>query len=124
MINDIKCYDDTLKIKEKLEDRFGHVTDEMIIYMHEEWFEKQAKSLGVVNSKQSKNFVEVVLPVNTSMKIDGEKLFFMAYDISKYFRFSYQNREIHIILDTVKLDKHFVYYLNELFDKIIEMVKN
>ena len=124
MINDIKCYDDTLKIKEKLEDRFGHVTDEMVIYMHEEWFEKQAKSLGVVNSKQSKNFVEVVLPVNTSMKIDGEKLFFMAYDISKYFRFSYQDREIHIILDTVKLDKHFVYYLNELFDKIIEMVKN
>ena len=124
MINDIKCYDDTLKIKEKLEDRFGHVTDEMVIYMHEEWFEKQAKSLGVTKSKQSKNFVEVVLPINISMKIDGEKLFFMAYDISKYFRFSYQDREIHIILDTVKLDKHFVYYLNELFDKIIEMVKN
>ena len=90
--------------------------------MHEEWFEKQAKKLGVTETKQNKNFVEVVLPVLTSMKIDGDKLFFTAYDISKYFRFSYKDKQIHIMLDTVKLDKHFIYYLNELFEKIIEMI--
>ncbi len=58
------------------------------------------------------------------MKIDGEKLFFMAYDISKYFRFSYKDKQIHILLDIVKLDKHFIYYLNELFEKIIEMIQD
>ena len=122
MINDIKCYDDINNLKDTLENRFGKITEEMVIYMHEEWFEKQAKKLGVKDSKQNKNFVEVVLPVLTSMKIDGEQLFFMAYEISKYFRFSYKDREIHILLDTVKLDKHFIYYLNELFEKIIEMI--
>ena len=35
-----------------------------------------------------------------------------------------QDKCIHIILDTVKLDKHFIYYLNELFDKIIEIIEN
>lgn len=124
MINDIKCYDDIDRIKEKLENRFGKVNEEMVIYMHEEWFEKQAKTLGVTETKQTKNFVEIVIPVLTSMKIDGEKLFFMAYDISKYFRFSYKDRKIYVILDTVKLDKHFIYYLNELFEKINEMIKN
>lgn len=122
MINDINSYEDINRLKETLENRFGKVTDEMVIYMHEEWFEKQAKKLGVTETKQNKNFVEVVLPVLTSMKIDGDKLFFTAYDISKYFRFSYKDKQIHIMLDTVKLDKHFIYYLNELFEKIIEMI--
>ena len=124
MINDIKCYEDVSQIKDKLENRFGKITDEMIIYMHEEWFEKQAKKLGVTETKQTKTFVEIVLPSYISSKIDGEKLFYSTYDISKYFRLSYKDKCIHIILDTVKLDKHFIYYLNELFDKIIEIIEN
>ena len=123
MINDINSLEDINKLKDVLENRFGKITEEMIIYMHEEWFEKQAKRLGITDTRQNNNFVEVVIPVLTSMKIDGEKLFFTAYDISKYFRFSYKDKKIHIILDTVKLDKHFIYYFNELFEKIIEMVE-
>ena len=116
--------DVNLLSKAILENRFGKITEEMIIYMHEELFEKQAKELGVVNTRQTKTFVEVILPSYTSSKIDGEKLFFSAYEISKYFRFSYQDKCIHIILDTIKLDKHFIYYFNELFDIIIKNIKS
>ena len=123
MINEVENYQDIDRIKNELEDRFGMITEEMVIYMHEEWFEKQAKKLSITESKQTKTFVEIVLPQITSMKIDGEKLFFAAYDISKYFRFSYDNKQIHIILDTIKLDKHFIYYLNELLEKIITEIK-
>ena len=115
--------EDIINLKNVLEDRFGRVTDEMVIYMHEEWFEKQAKILGVKESKQTKNFIEVILPINTSLKIDGEKLFFDAYDINKNFKFSYKDKKIHIILDTTKNEKHFIYYLNELFDKIIKEIE-
>jgi len=124
MINDINGIEDINKLKDVLENRFGKITEEMVIYMHEEWFEKQAKKLGITDTRQNKNFVEVVIPVLTSMKIDGEKLFFTAYDISKYFRFSYKDKKIHILLDTIKLDKHFIYYFNELFEKIIQMIEN
>ena len=123
MINDINSEEDIVNLKNVLEDRFGRVTDEMVIYMHEEWFEKQAKILGVKESKQTKNNITVVLPVNTSLKIDGEKLFFDAYDINKNFKFSYKDKKIHIILDTTKNEKHFIYYLNELFDKIIKEIE-
>ncbi len=122
MINRVNCYSDIGRIKSELEDRFGKITEEMVIYMYEEWFEKQAKKLFIKESKQTKNFVEIILPQVTSEKIDGEELFLMAYDISKYFRFSYTNKQIHVILDTIKLDKHFIYYLNELLEKIIEMI--
>ena len=124
IINDINSLEDIDKIKEVLENRFGKVTDEMIIYMHEEWFEKQAKSLNITKSVQNKNYIEVVIPKDISSKIDGEMLFFTAYDICKYFRFSYIDNEIHIILDIAKLDKHFIFYFNELLEKIIVDIKN
>lgn len=123
LINDINSKDDIDKLIKTLKDRFGKVTDEMIVYMHEEWFEKQAKCLDITQIKQTKTYVEIVLPQYLSKEIDGEKLFFDAYEISKYFRFSYTNKQIHIILDTIKLNKHFVYYLNDLLDVIIKDVK-
>lgn len=124
IINDINSLEDIDKIKETLENRFGKVTDEMVIYMHEEWFEKQAKSLNITKSVQNKNYIEVIIPKDISSKIDGEMLFFTAYDICKYFRFSYIDNEIHIILDIAKLDKHFIFYFNELLEKIIVNIKN
>ena len=124
MINSINSMDDINKIKETLENRFGKVSDDMVIYMHEEWFEKQARELNITKSKQNKNYIELVLPRDISSKIDGEMLFFTAYDICKYFRFSYIENEIHIILDLIKLDKHFIFYFNELLDKILEDIKN
>ena len=123
LINNINSEEDIDNLCTVLKDRFGKVTDEMIIYMHEEWFEKQAKSLNIKETKQTKNYVEIVLPQYLSKQIDGEKLFFTAYEISKYFRFSYNNNQIHIYLDTIKLDKHFVYYLNDLLSVIIKDIK-
>lgn len=118
MINKVDSLEKMKSIKAELEDRFGKITNYMEIYMYEEWFEKLAKKLEIENSRQTKTFIELELSENISKKIDGEKLFLMAYDISKMFRFSFKNNRIHIILDTVKLDNHFLIYLIKLLEKI------
>lgn len=123
LINEINSKADIDKLINVLRNRFGNVTEEMVIYMHEEWFEKQAKYLDIVDTKQTKNYVEIVFPQYISNQIDGEKLFFSAYEISRYFRFSYANNMIRVILDIIKLDKHFVYYLNDLLDVVINDIK-
>ena len=123
LINNINSEEDIENLCKVIKDRFGKVTEEMIIYMHEEWFEKQAKSLNITETKQTKTYIEIVLPQYISKQIDGEKLFFAAYEISRYFRFSYNNNQIHIYLDTIKLDKHFIYYLNDLLGIIIKEIK-
>ena len=97
MINSSNSIEDINKIKETLSNRFGKVTDDMVIYMQEEWFEKQAKELNITESKQNKSYVEIVLPKDVSAKVDGELLFFSAYEICKQFRFSYIDGKIHII---------------------------
>ena len=115
-ISQIDSYEKLLKVKTELEDRFGKVTEKMLIYMHEEWLEKLFKKLGINNFKQTKTFVEFTFNQDISNKIDGEKLFYQANAISRMFRFSYLNKKIKVILDIIKLDKHWIYYLIDLLN--------
>ena len=49
-------------------------------------------------------------------------LFIDVSSLSRMFRFSKQFSNVKIILDTVKLDKHYIYYLIDLME-IIEKNK-
>ena len=117
-INEVKDETTLNDIRDELSDRFGKFSEEMEIYMYEEWFDKIAKSLGINKVVTMKNNIDIELPCELSSKIDGERLFNDAYSISKMFRFLYKDSSIHIILDTIKLEKHFLIYLIELLEKI------
>lgn len=118
-INSYKSLDD---VKQELEDRFGKLSEELIIYMHEELFEKEAYNLGITNIKQNKNSIEIILDEKLTNNIDGETLFYETSKLSRMFRFSMHYKRLIITLDTVKLDKHFIYYLLDLL-KIIKKSK-
>ena len=117
-INEIDSFVKLQEVRHELEDRFGKISDDMEIYMMEEWFEKLAMDVGIVNSRQTKTFIELEFDKSMNDKLDGEKLFMEAYEISKNFRFSYRDGKIYIILDIVNLDKHFLVYLIELLQRI------
>ena len=113
-INSIDSVDKLNEIKKELEDRFGNLDDNVIIYMYEELFEKQIKELNIKNVNQTKNFIAITFNKELSNKIDGENLFMDVLSLSRKFRFSMKNNELTITLDTVGLDKHFIYYLIDL----------
>ncbi|MGE5456102.1 MAG: transcription-repair coupling factor [Ignavibacteriales bacterium] len=117
-INGIDSYERLLETKSTLEDRFGKLSETLIIYMYQEWFEKLANRLNITNIKQTKNFIEITLDPNLTKKINGEFLFIETNRISRMFRLSLKNKRLVIILDTVKLEKHFIYYLIELIEII------
>lgn len=117
-INQIDSYDSLLKTKKEIEDRFGKLNDNMIVYMHEEWFEKEATKLGISNIRQSKNSIEITIYDNDLKNIDIQNLFYDVTNISRMFRFSNRGKNMVITLDTIKLEKHFIYYLIDLLDKI------
>ena len=121
-INEVDSYDSFCNIKEELEDRFGKLNEDLIIYMYEEWFEKLAKSLDILEVIDGNNSVDMTLSKEISSKIDGEKLFNEAYNISRMFRFTYKLGCIHIILDKIKLEQHYLMYLIGILIKIREIV--
>ncbi len=117
-INSIDCENKFKEIKAELEDRFGKLDEDLIIYMYEEWFEKLAKRLNISNIHQNKNSIELVFPEDSVNKMDTEEVFMDAFEVSNMFRFKSKGTNLVIILDIIKLDKHPIYYLVELLNKI------
>ena len=66
----------------------------------------------------TRNSLELVFSSEITSKIDGEKLFVDAFKITPMFRFKMINERLIVVLDTIKLEKHYVYYLVELLNKI------
>ena len=117
-INTIDSLEKLNEVKTDLEDRFGKLDETIIIYMYEEWFEKLAKQLQIEKTITNKNSVELVFSKDITAKIDGEKLFVDAFKITPMFRFKMLHDQLIIILDTIKLEKHYIYYLIELLNQI------
>ena len=122
-INSIDSLEKLNKVKFELEDRFGKLDEEIIIYMYEEWFEKLANNLNIKQIKQTKNSIEVILPRELTSKIRGDILFKEVNKISRMFRFGMKGNCLVITLDIIKLDKHFIYYLIDLMEIISTNIK-
>ena len=113
-INQIDTKEKLLEVKSELEDRFGKLDDEMLIYMYEEWFEKFATKLNINRIKQSKDFIELTLDKDLTNKINGETLFLESLSITSNFKFKMFAGCLTIGLNLKNLDKHFIYYLIDL----------
>ncbi len=117
-INQITSYSKLKEVQKEIEDRFGKISEDLIIYMHEEWFEALAHKVGIRQINQTKNFVEIIFDKDLTKKIKIDDLFYETTKISKMFRFSMKYERLSIILDTIKLEKHFIYYLIDLMKAV------
>ena len=123
-INEIDSYDKFKLVKSELEDRFGRLNDDLIVYMYEEWFEKLALKLKISKVKQTKNSIEMYFPANIVSKFNTEDIFMDAFYITNMFRFIGRGNDLIIVLDIIKLERHPIYYLVELLDKICNKFGN
>ena len=112
-----------LEVKHELEDRFGKISKNMEIYMFEEWFEKQASTLGITTVRQSEREIEIELPKNISQEIEGDKFFIKAYNINPRFRLKYLHEQVIIALTLLNQKEHFLYYIVPLMEEIINEVE-
>ncbi len=122
-INEIDGYDKLVEIRNELEDRFGKISKEIEIYMYEEWFEKQARTLNIVNVRQSDREIEIELPKEISDKIEGDKFFIKAYNINPRFRLKYFHNQVIIALTLLNQKEHFLYYIVPLMEEVISEIK-
>jgi transcription-repair coupling factor (superfamily II helicase) len=117
-IANIQSKEDINSLIEELKDRFGIPSKEIILYMYEKLFEHLATSKGIEKVRETKNNITFILSKEHSSKINGEYLFMKANDISKFIRFTYRLDKLNIIIDTIKLDKHYLYYIVELLENM------
>lgn len=123
MINEVEDESSLKRVRKILEDRFGKITEEIEIYMYEEWFEKLAQKLDISHVKQTERMIEVEIPEEYSSKVKGDKLFFEAYNINPSFSFKYLNKKIMITLLLKRGEKHFLFSLVPLLELIVRDVE-
>ena len=107
-----------MEVKSELEDRFGKLNEDIIIYMYSEWFEKQAKEYEINDLNQNNLYIEFSLNKQIVDKMDISDLFMYSSKLSPNFRFNYKSDRLFIKLLLGNLDKHFIYYLTDLLDYV------
>lgn len=107
----IQSTEDINILIEEFTDRFGKPNNDIILYMYEKLFEHLSVVKGVEKIRETKNNVTFVIDELHSQNINGEYLFVKANDISKFIRFTYKQEKLNIILDTIKLNKHYLYFI-------------
>ena len=123
LINEIDSKESFTNVKNELEDRFGKLSDDIIDYMYEEWFQSIADDMKITNIKYIGSNVEIELPTNISDMIDGEKLFLQIYTINPKFRLKYVNKKIIISLSILNRKGDYVKDLLDLLLLVKSCIK-
>ena len=118
MINNITNIDSYNDVKKELEDRFGRLDNNMIIYMNEELFESYLRNLEGKILINNDLFIEIVFSKEISEKINYEDLIVTSLNISKDIIFSYKDNKLHIKLKKYNKDKSYIITLNNLLEKM------
>ena len=119
MINEIDSKEKLEEVRSDLEDRFGKLSEDIIVYMYEEWFEKLVKQVGVTKVSETKNTIEIYFDKESTSKINIEDLFMNAYQITPMIRLKSRESDLTIILDIVKKEKHPINYLVALLSSMV-----
>ena len=117
-IANIKTKDDVLLLIEEFKDRFGVPSKEIVLYMYEKLFEYLAIQKGVEKVRETKTSITFIISKEKSQEINGEYMFMKANDISKFITFKYRLDRVNIIIDTMKLNKHYIYLIVELLEAL------
>jgi transcription-repair coupling factor (superfamily II helicase) len=118
-INSVRSIADIRSLGAEFLDRFGHYTDQLEIYMYEKLFEKQSAAIDVEKMTETKINVTLTITEEGSKKLAGDQLFTSGIEVSRFLRFAFKSDRIHIILDTVQLDRHWLYTMCGFLEKII-----
>ena len=119
-IKEVKSLPETYDLLYELRDRFGKYDIQLEIYIYEKLFEYLSKEIQVEKIIENKTSVTLILSLEGTKEIAGDKMFKSGIEISKYIRFAYKKEKIHIILDTIKLEKHWLYTMVDFLQQLVD----
>ena len=119
-ISTINNLNDANNLVIELEDRFGRVTDELKEYMYEKLFRKLSSQLGVEKTLKSKIDLTIILSIDASKQVNGEKLFMAIEKTDNKIKLSYLHERVHITLVFDGTKKHYLIQMIEYLSLVLE----
>jgi len=118
-INNIKSSKDIKELLNEFSDRFGKYDNELEIYMYEKLFEHLTSAIKIEKIIDGKTNVTLIVSEEGTKLLAGDRLFSSGMEVSKFIRFAYKKDRIHIILDKISLEKHWLYTMVNFLEKIM-----
>lgn len=118
-ISQVESEEDKLKLIEEFTDRFGKISEEILLYIEEKYLESLLRYFKINNIMDAKYVVTMIIPSETLEKIKAEEFFISSTSISNKFDFEYKNRQLIIRLKKEPSDKIWIYQ----FSKLLTYVK-
>lgn len=116
-INEIKDLED---LKNELEDRFGKLDFELLIYMYEKLFKKQLHIIGGRKVNTYKDGFEIIINKEKSEETDGAKLFELASKFKYPVKLGYLKAEITININYKKASEHWLYIATRFLEQYLK----
>ncbi len=117
-ISKINNVNELNNLKIELEDRFGHIDDELIEYMYEKLFRKLSSKLQIEKVYKTKTDLTLQMSVKRSKKTDGEKLFEAISLVNSKIKLAYLHERIYITLVFDNEKTHYLYQMIEYLSLI------
>lgn len=103
---------------QELTDRFGRLNQEILTYIEERYLQKVLKKFQITGVLETENTVLVAIPRRITAKMNAEKLFLKAAEVSRDIRFEYKNQQIIIKIRKRPKDKTWIFHLTGLLQEM------
>ena len=117
-IAEIRSIKEIHSLLEEFVDRFGRYESDLELYMYEKLFEYFSAQIDIEKMIESKTNITLIVSEEGTKRLAGDKLFTSGIKISKYLRFAYKQERINIVLDTIKLERHWLFTMCEFLEGI------
>lgn len=117
-INKIKSRDQIKALISEYTDRYGKLSDDILLYMEEKYLEFLLKSRGVESFKEVNENVSFVFDEETSKKLVTTKFDFMLNHEFDRLKFEFVNDKVVVKYKNSSLNKEYIY----LFTKFLEQI--
>lgn len=117
-ISNIKSRDQIQALILEYTDRYGKLTDEILLYMEEKYLEHLLKAKHIENFKENDRQVELNFDLQTTNNLNYQHLATTAKTYAPKFEFTIKDNKIHIVIYKKDYPKSYIYTLTKFLENL------
>ena len=117
-ISKIKSRDQIDALIKEYTDRYGKLSEDILLYMEEKYLEYLLKSSGVENFKETDEEVMFWFDETASSHINAQKIFELSVKLHLKYKFDYRSRKIIVKLNPKDSSKSYIYGLTKFLENL------
>ena len=117
-IDSINSLKEKNELIEELEDRFGKLSEELLLYIDKKYLDILLARCGVEKIKELVSLIEITFTQEFSNSIDAASLFSVAYKLSSKFSFEYKNKKIFVKYIKQGTKKEWINIISKFFEGV------